>query len=173
MSWQCACSIVGGPLHTHTPWPHTSTSSTAHPNIHSKIACLSWRIQCTLHGYVCTFMLCCLCSSVASTSWDTFPSQPICASFFAWLGPTMKDAPTSDGFYSPPFFIFFQFHYVVRTMLLYVQCTWWTIYVSIRIVSETVCLQNLRNGWNSVSTVQCFSQFFLCSWIAFIYSYSI
>lgn len=117
-------------------------------------------------------MLCCACSSVASTSWDTFPSQPFVLLFFAWLGPTIKDAPTSDGFYSPPFIFLFQFHYALRTTYTSLR-TWWTVYVSIRIVSETVCLQNLRIGWNSVSTVQCFSQFFLCSWTAFIYSYSI
>ena len=158
--------------HTHLD-PTLPTSFTAHPNIHSKIACLSWRIQYTLHRYVCTFLLCCVCSSVASTSWDTFPSQTInLCFFFCMVGSHNERCPHIWRLlFAANFFYFFSVP-LRRTYYASLR-TWWTIYVSIRIVSETVCLQNLRNGWNSVSTVQCFSQFFLYSWIAFIYSCSI
>lgn len=171
MSWQCACSIVGGPLHTDTPWPHTS-HLLHRPRQYSflnRMPFLKNSIYITevcMYVYVVLFVLFCSVNIVGHVS---FPNH-LCF-FFCLVGSHNQSCPHIWRLLFAAIFLFFSVP--LRSTYCASLRTWWTIYVSIRIVSETVCLQNLRNGWNRVGTVQCFSQFFLCSWIAFIYSYSI
>ena len=100
----------GSTPHTHTLTPHFPPPPPPTPIFILKSHAFLEEFNIHYIGMCMYVRSCCVvCALLQRQHRGTrFRPKPlICASFFAWLGPTMKDAPTSDGFYSPPFFFFF------------------------------------------------------------------